>query len=229
MSSEEPTMDGHAVVRSVIEEIVQPGIHRLMESRYFTELRAGTLSVRRIQGWSIQHYLHNRAILRAFALGMVKNAHDPDLFDYYGYQLVEERTHPDLAKKVGLALGLKEEDFAEATQIFECQIHSARTVYNTLLGAGPLSRASALVSESMVCRYSEEFNTYLRRNYGLGDDALEFFTVHMVADKEHTARSAERIARAIETARDERLVRESAQAMVRIKLGKFDGIYREYG
>jgi pyrroloquinoline quinone (PQQ) biosynthesis protein C len=221
-------MDGKAIVQSVIQEIVQPGIQRLMESRYFAELREGKLSLKRLQGWSIQHYLHNKAILRSFALGMVKNAHDPDLFGYFTYQFNEEQTHPDLAKKFGLALGLRESDFADATQIFECQIHSARTVYNTLVGIPPQNRASALTSESMVCRYSEEFNTCLRRHYGLADDALEFFTVHMVADKEHTAQSAELIARYIKTPRDERLVRESAQYMVRIKLGKFDGIYREY-
>ena len=58
---------------------------------------------------------------------MVKNAHDQSLFDYYNYQLNEEQTHPDMAKKFGLALGLKEEDFADATQIFECQIHSAES------------------------------------------------------------------------------------------------------
>ena len=124
--------------------------------------------------------------------------------------------------------GFKEEDFADATQIFECQIHSARTIYNTLIGGGPLSRASAMTSESMVCRYSEEFNTYLRKNYNLNDDALEFFTVHMVADKEHTAQAAERIGLAVKTPRDERLVRENAQYTVRIKLGKFEGLYREY-
>jgi pyrroloquinoline quinone (PQQ) biosynthesis protein C len=221
-------MNGEAIVQSVLTDIIEPGVQRLMDSRYFTELREGKLSLRRLQGWAIQHYLHNRAILKSFALGMVKNAHDQDMFDYYSYQFNEEQSHPDLAKRFGLALGLREVDFADATQILECQIHSARTVYNTLLGGGPLSRASALTSESMVCRYSEEFNTYLRRNYGLSDDALTFFTVHMVADKDHTAQSAERIARAVKTPRDEHMVRENAQYMVRIKLGKFDGIYREY-
>jgi pyrroloquinoline quinone (PQQ) biosynthesis protein C len=221
-------MDGKAIVQSVIGDIIEPGVKRLMESRYFSELREGTLSVRRLQGWAIQHYLHNKAILKSFALGMVKNAHDPDMFDYYTYQFNEEQGHPDLAKKFGRALGLKDDDFADATQIFECQIHSARTIYNTLMGGGPLNRSSALTSESMVCRYSEEFNSYLRRNYGMTDDALEFFTVHMAADKEHTARSAEMIARAIKTPRDERIVRENAQYMVRIKLGKFDGIYQSY-
>jgi pyrroloquinoline quinone (PQQ) biosynthesis protein C len=221
-------VDGFQIVRSVVEDIVQPGVERLMESRYFSELRQGKLSIKRLQGWSIQHYLHNKAILKAFAVGMVKNAHDPDLFAYFSYQFSEEQSHPELAKKFGLAIGLREEDFADATQIFECQIHSARTIYNTLVGIPAQNRASALTSESMVCRYSEEFNTWMRKHYGLSDDALEFFTVHMVADKEHTARSADLIARYIKSPRDERLVRESAQYMVRIKLGKFEGIYREY-
>jgi pyrroloquinoline quinone (PQQ) biosynthesis protein C len=222
-------MDGQAIVESVKREIIQPGVERLMESRYFTELKQGKLSIRRIQGWAIQHYLHNQAILRAFALGMVKHAHDPELFRAFGRQFGEEESHPELAKRFGLALGLKEEDFSEASQILECQIHSARTLYGTLLGAPAQNRASAMTSESMVCRYSEEFNAAMRKHYGLGDDALAFFTVHMVADQEHTARSAELIARSVKTPREERLVRESAEYMVRIKLGKFEGLYRHYG
>ncbi len=221
-------MDGKALVQSIIQDIIQPGIQRLMETQYFSELRQGKLSVKRLQGWAIQHYLHNKAILKSFALGMVKNAHDPQLFGHFAYQFNEEQTHPDLAKRFGLALGLKEDDFAEATQIFECQIHSARTVYNTLMGIPPQNRASALTSESMVCRYSEEFLKAGRKHYGLSDDDLTFFSVHMVADQEHTAQSADLIARLIKTPREERLVRESANYMVRIKLGKFDGIYREY-
>ena len=115
-------MDGKALVESVKKQIIEPGIQRLLETQYFSELRTGKLSIRRLQGWAIQHYLHNKAILKSFALGMVKNAQDQTLFDYFTNQLNEEQSHPDLAKRFGLALGLKEEDFSEATQIFECQI-----------------------------------------------------------------------------------------------------------
>ena len=69
-------MDGKALVDSVKKDIIEPGIRRLLETPYFTELRQGKLSIRRLQGWAIQHYLHNKAILKAFALGMVKNAQD---------------------------------------------------------------------------------------------------------------------------------------------------------
>ena len=46
-------MASQAFVDSVIKEIIQPGVERLMESRYFTELRQGKLSTRRLQGWAI--------------------------------------------------------------------------------------------------------------------------------------------------------------------------------
>src|SRR5215831_19215856 len=98
-------MDGKAVVQSVIEEIIQPGMQRLMDHPYFSELRAGKLSIKRLQGWAIQHYLHNKAILKSLAPGIVKNAAVNNMFYSYIYQLNEEQTHPERAKKFGLAHG----------------------------------------------------------------------------------------------------------------------------
>ncbi len=72
-------MDGKTVVDSVRKEVIHPGVERLMESRYFSEFREGKLSIGRLQGWAIQHCLYNKAILKGFVLGMVKNAYDPEL------------------------------------------------------------------------------------------------------------------------------------------------------
>jgi pyrroloquinoline quinone (PQQ) biosynthesis protein C len=221
-------MASDAFVHSVIKEIIQPGVERLMESRYFSELRSGKLSMRRLQGWALQHYLHNVALLKGFALCMVKNSHEPDLFQYFLYQLNEEQYHPDLAKKFGIAIGLREEDFVNATPIFECLAHTSKTIHGMLLGSASENRASALVNETMVCRYSEEFNTYLRQHYALDNKALQFFTVHSVADQEHTQMAAEVIKRHATTERQQELVRESARHMVRFKLAKFEGIYEAY-
>jgi pyrroloquinoline quinone (PQQ) biosynthesis protein C len=121
-------MANNQFVGSVIRDIVAPGVEKLMGSPFFAELQQGKLSIRRLQGWSVQHYLHNNALLKGFALCMVKNAHIPDLYNYFNYQFNEEQTHPDLAKRFGLALGLKEEDFADATQIFECFAHTSKTM-----------------------------------------------------------------------------------------------------
>jgi len=199
-----------------------------MEGRYFIDLRAGKLSVRRLQGWALQHYLHNVALLKGFALCMVKNSHEPDLFKYFLYQLNEEQYHPDLAKKFGLAIGLAETDFDQATPIFECLAHTSKTIHGMLIGSASENRASALVNESMVCRYSEEFNACLRKHYDLSDKALQFFVVHSVADQEHTKMAADVIARHANNDRQQELVRDSARHMVRFKLAKFEGIYDAY-
>jgi pyrroloquinoline-quinone synthase len=221
-------MASQAFVDSVMEEIIQPGVERLMQLPYFTELRAGKLSAKRLQGWALQHYLHNVALLKGFALCMVKNSHDPDLFKYFLYQMNEEQYHPDLAKKFGVAIGLQDQDFEKALPVFECLAHTSKTIHGMLLGSASENRASALVNETMVCRYSEEHITALRRHYGLSDKQIQFFTVHAVADQEHTAMAAEVIVKHAQSERQQDLVREAARNMVRFKIAKFEGIYKAY-
>ena len=221
-------MASQAFVDSVVKEIVQPGVEQLLQLPYFTELRAGTLSTKRLQGWALQHYLHNVALLKGFALCMVKNSHDPDLFKYFLYQMNEEQYHPDLAKKFGIAIGLQDADFEKATPVFECLAHTSKTIHGMLLGSASENRASALVNETMVCRYSEEHINALRRHYRLSDKQFQFFTVHAVADQEHTAMASEVIAKHAQAERQQELVRETARHMVRFKIAKFEGIYNAY-
>jgi pyrroloquinoline quinone (PQQ) biosynthesis protein C len=97
-----------------------------------------------------------------------------------------------------------------------------------LLGSASENRASALVNETMVCRYSEEHIAALRRHYGLNDKQIQFFTVHAIADQEHTAMACEVIAKHANTERQMELVREAAGHMVRFKIAKFEGIYNAY-
>ena len=221
-------MANQEFVDSIVNDIIEPGIQQLMESRYFSDLREGKLSVRRLQGWSLQHYLHNIVLLKCFALCMVKNAHESQIYNHFLHHFDEERTHPDLAKRFGLALGLSEEDFANATPVFGALMHTSKMVHHMLLASPAENRVGALVDESMVRRYSEEFNNHVRTHYGLGDKACQFFMVHMVADEEHTREASEDVARMAKSPREQQLVREAAQYTVRLKLGKFDSIYESY-
>ena len=221
-------MANKTFVDSLVREIVAPGVAKLMQSPFFSELREGKLSMRRLQGWAIQHYIHNKALLKGFALCMVKNAHNPGLYDYFNYQFNEEQSHPDLAKRFGLAIGLHEEDFQNASQIFECFAHTSKTIRGMLLGSPAENRVSGLVDETMVQRYSEEFDAAMRRHYNLRDSALQFFLVHKVADEDHIKMASEIISRYTDSLAMEQLVRQTADYAVRFKLGKFDGIYRHY-
>jgi pyrroloquinoline quinone (PQQ) biosynthesis protein C len=221
-------MANKVFVDSLIQEIIQPGVQQLMESAFFSELREGKLSIRRLQGWSIQHYLHNKALLKGFALCMVKNAHNPELYNYFNYQFNEEQTHPDLAKRFGLAVGLKEDDFQKGGQIFECFAHTSKTIRGMFLGSPAENRVSGLVDETMVQRYSEEFDKALRKHYKVDEPALQFFIVHKSVDEDHIKMAAEIIAQYTDSPTIEELVWQTAQHAVRFKLGKFDGIYRHY-
>ena len=55
-------MENQAFIDDLMREIVNPGVEQLMNSRFFTELRAGELSKRRLQGFAVQHYLSNHVI-----------------------------------------------------------------------------------------------------------------------------------------------------------------------
>ena len=221
-------MDPNNCVDSLIDDIVKPGLQSLMQTQYFSALRQGTLSIRRLQGFALQHYLTNIALNKGFALCMVKYAHDADLYKHFAYQYNEEQSHPNLVKRFGLALDLNEEDFEDATFIYECLSHTGAALRGMLAGSPSENRTWALVNESMVCRYSEEFAIYLPKNYKLKDDALEFFRVHWVADQDHTLRAAQVITRFANTPKEQNRVRQIAKHAVRFKIAKFDGIYREY-
>jgi hypothetical protein len=158
----EKAMDQDSFVDSLISEIVKPGLHSLMQTQYFSELRQGTLSIRRLQGFSLQHYITNVALNKGFALCMVKYAHDVELYKHFAYQYNEEQYHPDLVKRFGLALF-----------IFECLSHTGAALRGMLAGSPAENRTWALVNESMVCQYCEEFATYLPKHYTVPEDALE--------------------------------------------------------
>jgi pyrroloquinoline quinone (PQQ) biosynthesis protein C len=125
-------------------------------------------------------------------------------------------------------LGLADDDFENEIMIFECVAHTAAIIRGMFLGTAAESRAGALVNETMVCRYSDEFNDALEKHYGLDSRARTFFIVHGKVDQEHTAMAAQTIARNTNTDRDKALVRAAARNMVRFKLAKFEGIYDTY-
>lgn len=215
-------------IESLSHEIIQPGVQQLMESRYFTELREGRLTKRRLQGFALQHYLSNHAINKGLAFCIVRNANNQAVYNQFVELFVEEQSHPALMKRFGFAIGLCKEDFETEIMIFECVAHTAAIIRGMFLGTQAESRAGALVNETMVCRYSEEFDRALETHYGLDSRARSFFVVHSKVDKDHTALAAETIERTATTPREQQLVRAAAKNMVRFKLAKFDGIYDAY-
>ena len=221
-------MENQAFIDDLMRETVNPGVEQLMNSRFFTELRAGKLSKQRLQGFAVQHYLSNHVINKGLAFLMVRNANNQPMYEQFAELFTEEQSHPGLMKRFGEAIGLNDEDFKNGMMIFECVAHTAAIIRGMFVGMPAETRAGALVNETMVCRYSEEFDTALEQHYGLDSRARTFFIVHGKVDKEHTAMAAETIARNANTEREKELMRVAAKNMVRFKLAKFDGIYDAY-
>ena len=221
-------MGNEAFVESVLQGIIRPGVERLMSSRYFSELREGKLSKKRLRGFALQHYLSNHAINKGLAFCMVKNASNPPAYNQFVELFVEESSHPALMKRFGEALGLTDTDFENEIMIFECVAHTAAIIRGMFLGSAAETRAGALVNETMVQRYSEEFDAALATHYAIDTRARTFFIVHGKVDQEHTAMAADTIARNANTDREKEMVRVAAKNMVRFKLAKFDGIYDAY-
>ncbi len=216
-------------VESLISDVIKPGIDILLDSRYFRDLRAGTLTTRRIQGFAVQHYLHNIGVLKMLALGAAQHAEDSRAFMAFANGMGEELTHPDMNRKLGKYLGLTDDDFDNARPVFGALIHTAVSIHGVYLANVAEMRANALSNESTVQRYSTEFNEYLAKNpYNIPEDAREFFIVHKGADIEHTDRAAKAIAQLAQSDEDKEKVTAMCRNMVRLKLGKFDSIYDEY-
>ena len=216
-------------IDSVVREIIQPGTERLMKSRYFSDLRAGKLTRRRIQGFALQHYIHNMGILKAFALGATQHAADNRAFTAYATAMGEELTHPDMCKTLGFSLGLTEKDFQKAVPVPGALVHTATCIHGIFLVSVAEMRAMALSNETMVQRYATEFDEYLSKEpYNMSEEAREFFIVHKGADVEHTDRAANAISESVISDEDQEKIRTMCRNMAGFKLGKFDSIYDEY-
>ena len=221
--------DNQAFVDSLLNDIILPGVDDLLDSRYFRDLRAGKLTVRRMQGFSIQHYIHNMGILKAFALGAAQHAPSDRAFMAYAQGMGEELTHPALCMRFGISLGLTEEDFTNAQPVFGALTHTAVCIHDMYLATEVQMRANGLSNETMVQHYSTEFDDYLSKApYDMDAKQRAFFIVHKGADVEHTARAAKALTEQATSDEDRAKVIAICTHMAKLKLGKFDSIYDEY-
>ena len=216
-------------VDQIFKEIVWPTRDQIMDNRYFTDLRNGKLTTRRLQGYSLEHTWFNWTLLRGGGLRLLK-ADNMEALKASIFQISEEHTHPDLCKKFGRSLGLTEEDFVNHVPTYETLAHTSIIVASPItLGTPASGRVSGMANETWVQRYSTEFAEYLpKAPYNCSDDAIEFFTIHAYVDVGHSELAAQAVARLATTDRDKELVWFAAANQARLKLAKFEAIYDAY-
>ena len=87
-------MENQSYIDALMKDIVEPGVDRLMNCPFFSELREGKLSRKRLQGFALQHYLSNHVINKGLAFSMVKNASNPPVYNRFVELFVEELPIP---------------------------------------------------------------------------------------------------------------------------------------
>jgi len=216
-------------VDSLLAEIVRPAADELLAGPFFRDLRAGTLTKRRMQGFSLQHTWFNRSLLKGGAIRMLRANGDEAFMDAL-MGVDAEVTHPDLCKRFGLSLGLTDEDFANEIPLPEVVAHTSVIVAGPVIFTSPaVGKAGAMSDETIVQRYATEMATYLAKPpYNMSKKAIAFFTVHAVADADHSAAAADGVARLAKTDHDKRLVRQTVEAKAKLKLAKWRAIYDHY-
>tara|TARA_A100001037_G_scaffold252282_1_gene236179 strand:+ start:2863 stop:3561 length:699 start_codon:yes stop_codon:yes gene_type:complete len=217
-------------VKQLVDEVIMPASDKLIGNQFFSDLRNGNLTMRRIQGYALQHTWFNRALLKGGAIRMIKASDNPRAFSDMLEGIVAEHSHPDMCQQFGMDIGLTTQDFLNVVPIHEVLCHTSVIVASSLINDCPAARrTSGLANETIVQRYSAEFYEYLQNPpYGINPEKLEFFRIHGIVDLDHAQRAGEIVASLIETRQDRERVWKAAETQVQLKLAKFEGIYNAY-
>lgn len=201
----------------------------------------GELSIEGLKGFATQWYIHAREVLPCFIQTYANVPRTPEYREVVRKMvktMVEEEgtdivggkipSHPELAMRFALSLGLSRDEVEYATPLPEERLCDSELMYlcksSALEGLGGIGVAlEAHVPESFS-KYSES----LRQNYRLRPEATEFWDVHVEADKEHGEDAEAMILKFVKTKEDEiRLLNAVKRGLDAIEVW-YDGMYRAY-
>ncbi len=171
------------------------------------KIERGVLSRAQLRHWATQLFVGNKGH-NANILGLIyakcddfparKAIVENLLEEELGRQSGVGRSHPELYLEFGEAIGIPREQLLHAPMTTDAtaMVHwmywlaDSRPWYVTLAG---ISLGSELFNPDAYVRVIDG----LKRHYGLDDDGVRFFSVHVEVDKDHGDSSAGSIFRAI--------------------------------
>lgn len=158
-----------------------------------TGLEKGTVTLPQLRLFTEQFYLHIRNMLPWIGEIYVKCPHE-DVRNVLVKQLAEEclgtfsgtKAHPDLLLEFGTAIGMDVEAARKAEQLPPGR--KVTEYFEFMSGCRPwfvpLS-AIGIGLESFVPDVFTRMMAALKKNYGIKDEQLVFFSMHVEADKDH--------------------------------------------
>lgn len=189
----------------------------------------------RLQLWAfgLQHYQLVR-VFTSYLEALQKSIPEPDIRDWiqriledeYARPHTYERSHPALYRRFLRALGLTEEDWERAEALPETRAFIERHLELTALrhptvGLGAVGPGHEWAIPTMFAYLVDGL-----RKAGVGEEPLEYFTLHVAQDLEHGRLLRAALARYADSPEHQARIREGAQASLDARARFWDGLHR---
>jgi len=163
----------------------------LLKHPFYKAWNDGKLSVESLQDYASQYYHHVEAF-PTYLSATHAQTDDLNTRQHLLQNLIDEEAgspnHPDLWLQFTKSLGLEKNTVLE-TPLWEETKTLVQTFKNRCADHGTATGIAVLYAyESQIPKIAETKIEGLKKHYGLGSkDAMEYFEVHIVADKEHAS------------------------------------------
>ena len=191
--------ESHTTSSSIVERIDERvASQHLLQHPFYQAWSRGELSMDALRDYATQYYYHVAAF-PTYLSGVHAQTDDAEVRRHILSNLMDEEAgspnHPELWLQFAESLGLEREDVKQAAQwdVTKDLIATFRNCCGQRgTGAG---LASLYAYESQIPAVSEKKIEGLRQFYGFTNpEGYKYFTVHIEADREHSAVEAAQIA-----------------------------------
>jgi len=223
-------MNAESFIRSLEAEILQ---HPAVRHPFLKRFAAGPLTIRQIQIFGLQHYQLVRVFVN-YMTNLLPKIPDPDaaalfrvVFDDEFGQHTIFRSHPALYRNFLKSLGLEEGSWGRVAPLPEVTMFIEN--HMTLTRDGDFLSGLGAVGpghEFSIPAMFTDLVAGIRRSTPLTDEAIEYFTLHIVEDKEHAVVFNKLIARYVQNEAGQATLRVGAMRSLALRKSFWDGLMR---
>jgi len=223
-------LDAQSFIASLEEEILQ---HEAVHHPFLKRFSSEHLSLEQVQTFGLQHYQLVKIFLN-YMTNLLPKIPDKDAEDLFRVVFDDEfgqhsifRSHPALYRNCLKGLGLPDSSWGrvkllpEVVQYLEAHLQLTRED-DFLVGLGAVGPAHEFAIPTMFGYIIQG----LKKNTHLTEEEIEYFTFHIVQDKEHAVVFNQLIARHVETEVGQHRLREGAMRSLAHRKTFWDGLYR---
>ena len=219
-----------AFIHSVEEEILQ---HEAVHHPFLKRFASEKLTLDQIRTFGLQHYQLVKVFLN-YMTNLLPKIPDKDAADLFRTVFDDEfgqhtifRSHPALYRNFLKALGLQDEAWGrvnllpEVSGFIEGHMELTRGK-DFLFGLGAVGPGHEFSIPTMFAYLVKG----LKNNTSLTDEDIEYFTLHIIEDKEHAVVFNELISRHVESEEGQKRLRDGAMRSLALRKTFWDGLQR---